>query len=93
MNSWKPIHELAADVQSGATTATELVERSLQIIAAHKEYEAIIAVTEKRALARAKEIDEAIAVGQKMGRLAGVPFIAKDNFLIFGADTTAASNI
>ncbi|HSX47370.1 MAG TPA: Asp-tRNA(Asn)/Glu-tRNA(Gln) amidotransferase subunit GatA, partial [Patescibacteria group bacterium] len=31
--------------------------------------------------------------GQNAGRLAGVPFIAKDNFLVYGAETTAASNI
>ncbi|MGC1176928.1 MAG: Asp-tRNA(Asn)/Glu-tRNA(Gln) amidotransferase subunit GatA, partial [Candidatus Saccharimonadales bacterium] len=30
---------------------------------------------------------------ENIGRLAGVPFIAKDNFLVFGAETTAASNI
>jgi|GEM_PF-1973291 len=35
----------------------------------------------------AKEIDE------KIGRLAGVPFIAKDNFLTLGSKTTAASKI
>jgi aspartyl-tRNA(Asn)/glutamyl-tRNA(Gln) amidotransferase subunit A len=34
-----------------------------------------------------------VASGKKVGRLAGVPFIAKDNILVFGADTTAASNI
>jgi aspartyl-tRNA(Asn)/glutamyl-tRNA(Gln) amidotransferase subunit A len=34
-----------------------------------------------------------IAQGEQIGRLAGVPFIAKDNYLVFGAETTAASNI
>src|SRR5262249_22016101 len=35
----------------------------------------------------------AVAKGEPVGRLAGVPFIAKDNFLVFGAETTAASNM
>jgi aspartyl-tRNA(Asn)/glutamyl-tRNA(Gln) amidotransferase subunit A len=65
----------------------------LQAIDAKQEYQAIIAKTTKRALERAKAIDERLANGEAVGRLAGVPFIAKDNFLAFGADTTAASNM
>lgn len=91
--SWKPVAELAEDVRSGKTTASELVERSLQAIEEHKEFNAIIATTAERARSQAKSIDEKVANGDEVGRLAGVPFIAKDNFLVFGADTTAASNI
>src|SRR5690606_7789788 len=58
-----------------------------------KEYKAIISVIEKRALQRAHEIDEKVKKGEQVGRLAGVPFIAKDNFLTFDSETTAASNI
>src|SRR5205085_8896577 len=36
---------------------------------------------------------ERVAKGEKVGRLAGVPYIAKDNFLTFGSETTAASNM
>lgn len=91
---WLPVAELAAQVQSGKLQAVELVERALAAIADKQdEYKAIIATTEKRAQARAQEIDRRIAKGETVGRLAGVPFIAKDNFLAFGADTTAASNI
>ncbi|MBP9852652.1 MAG: aspartyl-tRNA(Asn)/glutamyl-tRNA(Gln) amidotransferase subunit [Patescibacteria group bacterium] len=91
--NWKPIAELAAEVQSGATTATELVERSLAAIEEHKEFNAIIAPLAESARSRAKFIDQKVASGDEVGRLAGVPFIAKDNFLVFGAETTAASNI
>ncbi|MEI9914270.1 MAG: amidase family protein [Candidatus Saccharibacteria bacterium] len=38
-------------------------------------------------------MDSRIKSAKPVGRLAGVPFIAKDNFLAFGAETTAASNI
>jgi len=91
--SWQPIAEIAEDVRTGKQTSTELVEKSLKAISDHKEYDAIIVSLEKNALKRATEIDAKIKNGEKVGRLAGVPFIAKDNFLVFGADTTAASNI
>lgn len=90
---WLPIAELAAQVRAGKSRAADLVERSLKIIDEHKDYQAIIATTEDRARERAKDIDSRVAKGEKVGRLAGVPFIAKDNFLVFGAETTAASNM
>ena len=93
MSQWKPISQIAADVQSGAVTASELVERALKTIEEKKEFDAIIATTAERARQRAASIDAAIADGKSVGRLAGVPFIAKDNYLVFGAQTTAASNM
>ena len=93
MSAWLPIADLAADVQAGTTTARSLVERSLQTIVDQAEFQAIIATLDDAALARADVIDSRIAAGEDVGRLAGVPFIAKDNFLVFGAETTAASNI
>jgi aspartyl-tRNA(Asn)/glutamyl-tRNA(Gln) amidotransferase subunit A len=93
MSQWLPIVELAEKVQRGELTATELVERSLKTIAEKSEYQAIIVTTEKRAMARAAEIDAQVQKGEPIGRLAGVPFIAKDNFLTFDAETTAASNM
>lgn len=91
--SWGTIAEVAADVNSGKTTATENVKQALKTIEEKSDYKAIIITLEKRALERAKTIDESIRSGKNAGRLAGVPFIAKDNFLVFGAETTAASNI
>lgn len=93
MSSWPSIAEIADQVQSGKLKAADLVEQALKSIADKKEFDAIIAVTAERAKQRAKEIDNQVAQGKKIGRLAGVPFIAKDNFLVFGAETTAASNI
>jgi aspartyl-tRNA(Asn)/glutamyl-tRNA(Gln) amidotransferase subunit A len=91
--SWPALTDIATQVQSGALTASDLVEQALQAIADKSEYQAIIATTEVRARERAAHIDAAVKNGQPVGRLAGVPFIAKDNFLAFGAETTAASNI
>ena len=90
---WESVAAEAAKVSSGKTTATAQVKKALELIEKHKEFQAIIATVEKRALERAKEIDALVAAGKPVGRLAGVPFIAKDNFLTFGSETTAASNI
>ncbi|HUC95556.1 MAG TPA: Asp-tRNA(Asn)/Glu-tRNA(Gln) amidotransferase subunit GatA [Candidatus Saccharimonadia bacterium] len=93
MNYWPKISELAEQVNQKKVSAVSLVEKSLKIIKEKSEFDAIISVIEDRALKRAKLIDQKIAKGQKQGKLAGVPFIAKDNLLTFGCETTAASNI
>ena len=93
MSVWKSIADIAADVNAGRVTARENVEKALQIIEDKKEFNAIIVTLADAAKARATDIDARIARGEQVGRLAGVPFIAKDNFLVFGAETTAASNI
>jgi aspartyl-tRNA(Asn)/glutamyl-tRNA(Gln) amidotransferase subunit A len=43
----------------------------------NEKYHALLSLTEKRALERADAIDKA----DVKGRLAGVPFVVKDNFL------------
>ena len=91
--NWPSLLQIADDVKQQKMTAQEQVEKALSIIDEHAEFQAVIAKTEKRARERAQQIDNTIAEGGNPGRLAGVPFIAKDNFLVFGADTTAASNI
>lgn len=93
MSQWKSIAEIASDVSSGKVTASSLVEQSLKSIDDNKQFNAIIVDLADNARASAADIDAKIAKGEKVGRLAGVPFIAKDNFLVFGADSTAASNI
>lgn len=93
MKEWPSLEELAQNVQSGEATAAQLVDESLRRIEQHAEFKAIIATMAKRAKQRAEEIDNRIQQGESVGRLAGIPFIAKDNFLTFGSETTAASNI
>lgn len=93
MSEWAKITDLVDGVKSGKLTATELVKKSLDLIDKNKDFQAIIAKTDKQALKRASDIDKKIQNGDTEGRLLGVPFIAKDNFLVFGAETTAASNI
>jgi aspartyl-tRNA(Asn)/glutamyl-tRNA(Gln) amidotransferase subunit A len=91
--SWPKIADLAASVKKGETQAGDLVEKSLDLIKQNQDYQAIISILEERARSRAAEIDQMVADGKDPGRLSGVPFIAKDNFLTLGGKTTAASNI
>jgi aspartyl-tRNA(Asn)/glutamyl-tRNA(Gln) amidotransferase subunit A len=91
--SWLAIADIAAKVQRGELKAADMVEQALNAIEGKKDYDAIIAPLTENARVRAKQIDEAVKNRENMGRLAGVPFIAKDNFLVFGAETTAASNM
>lgn len=91
---WPSIEDIVKEVHSGEKTAEEQIKKSLERIAStNEEFQAIIAVVEDRALERARKIDNDIKSGAHKGRLSGVPFIAKDNFLAFGAETTAASNM
>jgi aspartyl-tRNA(Asn)/glutamyl-tRNA(Gln) amidotransferase subunit A len=88
VSGWPAINQIADDVKAGRLKAADLVRQSLQAITDNKEYDAVISTLEDRAMARADEVDK-----DPKGRLAGVPFIAKDNFLTLGGKTTAASNI
>src|SRR5690606_9427196 len=93
VSQWPSIAELVIRVKNGELKAVDLVEQSLKTIDEKQEFNAVIAQTTERARDRAAEIDNKISEGENVGRLAGVPFIAKDNFLTFGSETTAASNI
>ncbi len=91
--SWPKLNDIAVRVGAGELSAVELVERALAKAKESAEYDSLISLSEERARLRAAAIDKKIAAGESGGRLAGVPFIAKDNFLTYGGKTTAASNI
>ena len=70
-------------------SAVDNVSEVLRKAREKSEYNALLSLTEERAIDRAKAVD----AGKITGKLAGVPFVAKDNFLAFGAPTTAASKM
>ena len=87
------IIERVAQIKQGQTSATAQVQAALQRARDAKEYHALLSLTEERALQRAREIDETLARGEDVGVLAGVPFVVKDNYLAYGAPSTAASKM
>lgn len=87
------IVEFVTKVTSGEKTARAFVEEAIKKARDAEAYHALLSLTEKRALARADEIDAKVQRGEAAGRLAGVPFVVKDNYLAFGAPSTAASKI
>ena len=70
-------------------SALEAVQTALHKVKENEKYHAILSLTEDRALRRAQAVDG----GEITGKLAGIPFVVKDNFLAFGAPTTAASTM
>lgn len=68
-------------------SARENVEKALAKARENEEFHALLSLSEARALERADAVDR----GEITGKLAGVPFVAKDNFLTLGDTTTAAS--
>jgi aspartyl-tRNA(Asn)/glutamyl-tRNA(Gln) amidotransferase subunit A len=93
MSLMSPITSIVDDVLSRRTTARQQVEAALERANDASEYHALLSLTADRALERADEIDARIERGEPVGRLAGVPFVVKDNYLAFGAPTTAASKM
>ncbi|WP_429028915.1 AtzE family amidohydrolase [Bradyrhizobium sp. I1.14.4] len=85
---------IAQAVSSRKITALAATEAALARIAAHdKVLNAFTDVTADRARAKAKAIDAAIAAGQPVGPLAGVPFAVKNLFDVQGLSTRAGSKI
>ncbi len=70
-------------------SASANVKAALEKAKDHEQYHALLSLTEARALERAEAVDR----GEITGKLAGVPFVVKDNYLAFGAPTTAASKM
>lgn len=90
---WPPISLLVSDVSARKISAESLVRVSIDAIKSAENYNAIVSLLEARALNLAKQIDDQIKAGKNPGRLAGIPFIAKDNFLVSAGATTASSNM
>ncbi len=87
------ITELHDRIVRGESTARSEVEAALERAEQASGYHALLSLTRERALERADLVDAQIKNGENPGVLAGVPFVVKDNFLAFGAPTTAASRM
>ena len=87
------INEIVNNIKSGQTTARAEVEKALRAAQDNDELHALLETFDDKALRRADEIDAKIKRGEQVGRLAGVPYVAKDNFLTTIGHTTAAAKI
>ncbi len=70
-------------------SAAENIEEAIAAAKEYESYHPFLHLTYSRARERAKLVDK----GEISGRLAGVPFVVKDNYLTFDGPTTAASKI
>ena len=74
-------------------TAERLVKDALDKAKHFADYNIFTFLNEEGALKKAREIDARIARGEKVGKLAGVPYALKDNFLSPEGETTASAHI
>lgn len=74
-------------------TAERLVRDALEKAKYFSDYHIFTFLNEEGAIKKAKEIDKRIAKGEKVGKLAGVPYALKDNFLSPEGETTASAHI
>ncbi len=75
------------------TSAVELVTAALEKAKKYADKNIFVSLNEEAALEKAKAIDAKIAAGEPVGKLAGVPYALKDNFLSKEGNTTASSKI
>jgi Asp-tRNA(Asn)/Glu-tRNA(Gln) amidotransferase A subunit family amidase len=76
---YQPAHALAAAIRDGEVSATEVLEAHLAQIDRHNPpLNAIITLDEEGARRLAREADDAIAGGESLGPLHGVPMTLKD---------------
>ena len=74
-------------------TAERLVRDALEKAEFFRDYNIFTFLNKTGAIQKAREIDAKIAKGEKVGRLAGVPYALKDNFLSPEGETTASAHI
>lgn len=78
---------IAEILQAVKAQSAEQVVADALARAKNDAHNVFLSTLDERALERARAVDS----GTLGGRLAGVPFVAKDNFLVSGSPTTAAS--
>ena len=74
-------------------TAERLVRDALEKAEHFRDYNIFTYINKTGAIQKAREIDAKIKRGEKVGRLAGVPYALKDNFLSPEGETTASAHI
>ena len=91
-HGWMDVRTTAGRIRSGDVSAREVVQESLDRIAATQDaLNAFVYVDAEGALAAADDVDRARHAGEPLGPLAGVPFGVKDLEDCAGMPTTRGS--
>lgn len=87
------IKDIVNKVKNQEVTVKEVVLEAIKKAEAVQDKNALIKLTKESALKKAEELDKKIKAGNKEGKLLGVPYVVKDNFLTLLDKTTAASKM
>ena len=87
------IKDIVNKVKNQEVTVKEVVLEAIKKAEAVQDKNALIKFTKESALKKAEELDKKIKAGNKEGKLLGVPYVVKDNFLTLLDETTAASKM
>ncbi len=87
------IEDLVQAIKNQQLTVKSIIEQVFEQIEQTRSFQVLLTDFKKEAFEQANLIDNKIRLQQPLGRLAGVPFIVKDNFLTFNQTTTAASHM
>jgi Asp-tRNA(Asn)/Glu-tRNA(Gln) amidotransferase A subunit family amidase len=83
---------LARKVRARTVAARELVERSLQVIERRDgELNAVVRLRAEEALVEADAVDVAVARGERLGPLAGLPLLVKEAHAVAGWPSSGGS--
>ena len=85
------LEQIAAQTKDGQLKPSRLVEEALAKAAACESLNIFTEVLADSAMEQARDLEDRLARGEAVGKLAGVPFCVKDNFLYRGTTTTAAA--
>ena len=88
------IKELVKKIKDKEISCVEVVDYYIKEIEKKEDkIDAFLLLQTEDALKKAKELDEKIAKGEKVGRLVGIPIAIKDNMCTRGVKTTCASKM
>ncbi|MEW6183497.1 MAG: Asp-tRNA(Asn)/Glu-tRNA(Gln) amidotransferase subunit GatA [Bacillota bacterium] len=91
---YRPAHELGRLLRERKISAVELAETVFKRIdAVDERVRAYLLLQREEALSRARAVDGALAAGEVLPPLAGIPVALKDNLCTRGVETTCASRI
>jgi len=92
-DQYNSIADLVDAIKKQKISAQSIIEQVFKVIEETRDWQILISDYKDQSIKKARQIDDKIKNHQPTGRLAGVPFIVKDNFLTFNQLTTAASNM